>query len=131
MSENQQDTKAKVIGKINELKSNIENLISQVKVAEVKNSINAMVKDAQKDFNKLVDKDLEVVKNKLIKEKADIEKKAKKFFDNHKKELNSLQAKVEKLIKANSKKKPVAKVAATSAQKVKKIAKKARKVVKN
>lgn len=93
------DKKSKVIGKINEIKSNIETFISDVNVNEIKSSINVLVKDAQKDFNKLINKDLDSVKKKLQKEKADIEKKAKVFLEGHKKELNALQAKFDKLVK--------------------------------
>lgn len=97
-----EDTKTKVMGKINEIKSNIESFISEVNVNELKSSFNLMVKDAQKDLNKLIDKDLENVKKKLNKEKADFEMKAKKFLDGHKKELETLQAKFDKLVKATS-----------------------------
>lgn len=98
-----EETKNKVMGKINEIKSNIESFISDVNVHELKASFNNMVKDAQKDFNKLVEKDIESVRSKLQKEKADIEKKAKKFLDGHKKELSSLQGKIDKLMKAAGK----------------------------
>jgi hypothetical protein len=125
-----EETKNKVMGKINEIKSNIETFISDVNVSELKSSFNLMVKDAQKDFNKLVDKDLQIVKKKLNKEKADIEMKAKKFLDGHKKELDMLQSKFEKLMKATSslktKKGPtVAKAAAPITRKkvMKKVAK--------
>lgn len=124
-----EDTKAKVMGKINEIKSNIETFISDVNVNELKSSFNLMMKDAQKDFSKLVDKDLEVVKKKLQKEKADFEVKAKKFLESHKKELETLQAKFDKFVKATSKLKAkkgpaVSKDAPTSKKKViKKVAK--------
>lgn len=98
-----EETKNKVMGKINEIKTNIETFISDVNVNELKTSFNTMVKDAQKDFNKLVEKDLESVRGKLQKEKNDIEKKAKKFLDGHKKELNVLQGKIDKLMKAATK----------------------------
>ena len=56
--------------------------------------------------------------------KADIEKKAKKFLDGHKKELNTLQGKIDKLMKAAGKLKAknkgptAAKTAAPSKKKV-------------
>jgi hypothetical protein len=124
-----EDTKQKVMGKINEIKSNIESFVSDINVNELKASINSMVKDAQKDLNKLIDKDLDSVKRKLQKEKDDFEAKAKKFLDGHKKELTTLQAKFDKLVKATSKLKAkkgpkVAKDAPTSKKKViKKVAK--------
>jgi len=98
-----EETKNKVMGKINEIKSNIETFISDVNVSDIKSSINVMVKDAQKDFNKLVDKDLDNVKKKLQKEKDDFEAKAKKFLEGQKKELATLQAKFDKLVKATAK----------------------------
>lgn len=98
-----EETKKKVMGKINEIKSNIETFISDVNVSDLKASLNVMMKDAQKDFGKLVDKDLESVKKKLQKEKADFETKAKKFLDSHKKELALLQTNFDKLVRATSK----------------------------
>lgn len=132
-----EDAKNKVIGKINEIKSNIETFIADVNVNDLKASFNLMVKDAQKDFNKLVNKDLQDVKKKLQKERQDIEKKAKKFLDGHRKELDTLQAKLEKLIKSGSKvkgkKAPAtakAAVPATKKQVRKKVAKATKKVSK-
>jgi len=95
--------KNRVMGKINEIKSNIETFISDVNVNDLKSSFNLMVKDAQKDFNKLMNRDLEVLKKKLQKEKSDFESKAKKFLEGHKKELATLQSKVDKLIKSTAK----------------------------
>jgi vacuolar-type H+-ATPase subunit H len=100
MSEQQpQGQKEKVMGKINEIKKNVETFIADVNVNELKESLNTMVKDAQKDFNKLVDKDLGNLKSKFQKEKSVLEKKAKKFYDNHKKEISALQTKFDKLVK--------------------------------
>lgn len=124
-----EDTKTKVLGKINEIKENVQTFIKDVDVSEIKASLNAKVKEAQKDWNKLVDKDLADMKKKLQKEKAEVEKKAKQFLDGHKKELNALQAKLDKLVKSAKKVKPAAAPAkkATSKKAVKKIAKKATK----
>lgn len=119
------ETKNKVIGKINEIKSNVEEFLADVNVKDLKSSLNLLVQDAQKDFNKLVEKDLQTVKAKLQKERADIEKKAKKFLDGHKKELDGLQAKIEKLLKRNKAKAAPAKKATK-----KKVSKKVSKVVK-
>lgn len=124
-----------VMGKIKGIKSNIENLISDVNVSDLKKSINSMVKDAQKDFSKLVEKDLAEVKKKFQKEKSLIEKKvnstlnaelgkAKKFMQEQTKEIQSLQDKLEKLVKANAGKVSKKKAA------VKKATKKVAKVVK-
>ena len=104
MSETTQNKKEKVIGKFNEIKNNIETFIADVNVNDLKESLNTMVKDAQKDFSKLVDKDLGNLKTKFQKEKSLLEKKAKKFFDNHQKEISALQAKFDKMLKAAGKK---------------------------
>ncbi len=95
--------KNRVIGKINEIKSNIETFISDVNVNDIKSSFNLMVKDAQKDFHKLMEKDLENLKKKLQAEKSEFETKAKKFLDGHKKELAVLQSKIDKLVKSTAK----------------------------
>ncbi len=126
------DTKAKVLGKINELKSNVQTFINDVNVSEIKATLNAKVKEAQKDWNKLVDRDLQDMKKKLQKEKAEVEMKAKKFLDSHKKELNALQAKIDKLVKSAknvkapkaTKKAPTKKAIAKKVAKKKKVSKK-------
>jgi len=100
----QTSQKEKVMGKINEIKKNVESFIADVNVSELKETLNTMVKDAQKDFSNLVDKDLGALKKKFAKEKGDLEKKAKKFFDNHKKEISALQAKFDKMVKSSGKK---------------------------
>ena len=125
MSE-QSTQKEKVMGKINEIKSNIESAIASVNVNELKDSLNTMVKDAQKDISKLVDKDLGTLKSKFQKEKAVLEKKAKKFYENHKKEISALQTKFEKMVKASAKKPApkAAKAAAPVSAAKKKVAKK-------
>lgn len=115
MSE-QTTQKEKVMGKINEIKKNVETFIADVNVNELKESLNTMVKDAQKDFSSLVDKDLGVLKTKFAKEKSMLEKKAKKFYEGHKKEINALQAKFEKMVK-NAGKKPAPKVAKAAPKK--------------
>jgi len=124
MSEQQpQGQKEKVMGKINEIKKNVESFIADVNVNELKESLNTMVKDAQKDFNKLVDKDLGNLKSKFQKEKSVLEKKAKKFYDNHKKEISALQNKFENMVK-KAEKKPAAKAAPKVATTKKKVNKK-------
>ncbi|MFP5386345.1 MAG: hypothetical protein ACLGHN_09725 [Bacteriovoracia bacterium] len=118
-----EDKKKKVIDKINEIRANIESFIADVNINELKSSFNTMIKDAQKDINNLVDRDLENVKKKLQKEKVDLESKAKKFLEKQKKELATLQAKFDKLVKATSKlkgKKPAPTKPAPSKQSVKK-----------
>lgn len=116
--------------KLNEIKNKLEGFIAEVNVNELKESLNSMLKDTQKDFTKLVDKDLGQLKVKFNKEKAILEKKAKKFYDNHKKEIDGLQAKFDKLVKKNAatieKKVPAAKKAVTKdiSKKVSKVTKK-------
>ena len=129
MSE-QEDKKNKVIGKLNELKSNIGTFVADINVNDLKKSFNSMVKDAQKDFNKIASKDLEAVRKKLKKEKNDIEKKAKKFLEEHKKELGALQAKFDKLMRKKGKTAEAPKAAATTTKKkpTKKVAKAVKKV---
>jgi hypothetical protein len=82
------------------------------------------MKEAQKDWNKLVDRDLQDMKKKLQKEKAEVEVKAKKFLDSHKKELNALQSKIDKLVKSakNVKAAPAKKTTAKKATATKKVA---------
>ncbi len=121
-----EDTKNKVMGKINEIKSNIETFISDVNVSDLKSSFNLLVKDAQADLNKIIDRDLDNVKKKLQKEKEEFENKAKKFLESQKKELSSLQAKFDRIVKATAqlKKRPEPKAEATSKKRItKKVAK--------
>lgn len=117
-----EDTKTKVMGKINELKSNVQTFINDVNVQDIKASFNAKMKEAQKDWNKLVDRDLQDMKKKLQKEKAEVEMKAKKFLDSHKKELNTLQAKIDKLVKSAKAVKAPAKKATAKKATAKKVA---------
>lgn len=60
------------------------------------------LKFIEKDFKVLVEKDLEMVKKKLQQEKEDFENKAKKFLDSQKKELATLQTRIDNLVKATS-----------------------------
>ena len=116
-----EDTKTKVMGKINELKSNVQTFINDVDVTAIKATLNAKMKEAQKDWNKLVDRDLQDMKKKLQKEKAEVEAKAKKFLDGHKKELNALQSKIDKLVKSAKQMKAPAKKTTTKKAITKKV----------
>ncbi len=98
-----QETKNKVIGKINKIRANIESFISDVNVGDLKASINLLVKDAQTDFNRLLDKDVDAVRKRLQKEKEDFEAKARKFLEEQKKEFATLQEKLDTLVKATAK----------------------------
>jgi hypothetical protein len=127
----QQGQKEKVMGKINEIKKNVETFISDVNVNELKESLNTMVKDAQKDLSKLVDKDLGNLKSKYQKEKMALENKAKKFIEGHKKEITALQKKFEKMVKEAGKKTSTKKAAPSPKKKVaKKVAKAVKKTTK-
>ena len=95
-------TKKKVMGKFNEIKSNIETFIADVNFTDLKSNINLLMKDAQRDFNKLINRDLDTVKRKLQKEKEEFEAKAKKFLEAQKKEITQLQVKLDRLLKATS-----------------------------
>ncbi len=106
---NNNDRKAKMKEKFSELKGNIETFISDIKVDDLKKSFSMMVKEAQKEFNQLVDRDLEVMKKKLQEEKVEIEKKAKVFLEAQKKELRMVQEKLDQLMKKASKKAPASK----------------------
>lgn len=103
--------KQKVKEKLSELRSGINSFIADVNVDDLKKSFGSMMKEAQKDFNKLMDRDLENVKKVLKEEKADFEKKARNIMEANRKELDMLQGKFEKLVAAAKKatgKKPAA-----------------------
>ncbi len=126
-----EDKKTVVMGKLNEIRSNIESFVSDLNVNELKTHFNKLVQDAQKDFNRLVNKDLEQVKSKLQKEKEDVEKKAKKFLETYRRDVQNLQTRFEKLksatVKLNLKSKPAA---TTKKKATKKVAKATKKVAK-
>jgi hypothetical protein len=135
-SANHEESKGhSVMDQIKKVKSNIENFAKEANISQLQDSVKSVVKEAQKDFSKLVHKDLSDVKKKFEKEKAQIEKTlksvmnkemmhAKKFISAQKKEIAGLQSKLEKLV-ASKKKSSVPKKAAKKV--VKKAAKKASK----
>lgn len=132
MSESSQERTEKVKKKISEIKSNVETFIADIKVEDLRKSFTLMMKEAQRDFNKIVDQDLDKMKKKFHKEKVELEKKTKKFIDTQKKEIHVLQSKLETLLKKTGKKAPVKAKAAKKAVKkaVKKTAKKVSKATK-
>ena len=67
MSDSTQERKEKVKQKLTEIKTNVETFISDIKVDDLKKSFSLMMKEAQKDFNKIVDQDLEKMKKKFQK----------------------------------------------------------------
>lgn len=99
-----------VLDAIKNVKSTVEQFTSDKNLSQVKDTVKAtvkvMVKDAQRDFAALVNKDLAVVKKKFAQERTQLEKElkkqtavAKKFIDAQKKEIATLQARLEKLVK--------------------------------
>lgn len=118
-----------VLGAIENVKKNVQDNVKTVKdtvanLGQFKGQVKAMVKEAQGEFAKLVNKDLATAKKKFAAEKILLEKEvkkqtliAKKFIDAQKKEIASLQAKLEKIV-AMKKKAPAKKA-------TKKVAKKA------
>ena len=131
MSENEsQQSSNPVLGAIENVKSKVETLVSDVNVGQLKNQVKSLVKEAQADFTKLVNKDLAAAKKKIAAEKALLEKEvkkqsalAKKFIATQKKEIAALQSKLEKLVAA--KKKAPAKKAPAKKAVAKKVTKKA------
>lgn len=131
MQEN--DTSAHpVIDALKNVKSTVENLTSDKNVAQVKDTVKSLIKEAQKDFSSLVNKDLALVKKKIAQERAQFDKEikkqkaaAKKFIEAQKKEISNLQARLEKMVKSSKGgAKKVAKKAPTTRKAVKKVAKK-------
>lgn len=118
-----------VLGAIENVKKNVQDNVKTVKdtvanIGQFKGQVKAMVKEAQGEFAKLVNKDLAIAKKKFAAEKVLLEKEvkkqtliAKKFIDAQKKEIATLQAKLEKIV-AMKKKAPAKKA-------TKKVAKKA------
>lgn len=128
-----------VMDALKNVKTTVENFTSDKNIAQVKNTVKNMVKDAQKEFSALVSKDLANVKKKFAAEKASLDKEikkqstiAKKFIATQKKEVAALQARLEKLVamkkKMPAKKKTTAKKAtakkATAKRATKKTARK-------
>lgn len=99
-SQNSGNKKNKMKDRFKEIRSNVESFISDINVDDLKKSFGMMMKDAENDFNKLVNKDLETMKKKLQEEKADFEQKAKKFMAEHQKELDGIQSKFKQFVAA-------------------------------
>jgi hypothetical protein len=114
------------------VKHTVENLATDKGVAQVKDTVKGLIKDARNDFSALVNKDLALVKKKFAQERANLDKElkkqseaARKFIAAQKKEIAMLQAKLEKLVssKKGAAKKTTKKVPATR-KAVKKVTKK-------
>lgn len=128
----QENDSNSVMDALKNVKTTVENLATDKGVTQVKDTVKGLIKDAQKDFSALVNKDLALVKKKFAQERAMLDKElkkqsdaARKFIAAQKKEIAGLQAKLEKLV--NSKKgtaKKTTKKAPTTRKAVKKVTKK-------
>jgi len=103
--------KNEIFSSWNELSKNIKSYLQLSKIEEAQNEVRQLVTNLQKDFNKIVDKDVAILKKRFLKEKKEIEnllnktvsteiKKAQKYVDSQKRELIRLQKKLEKYIKS-------------------------------
>ncbi len=110
----------------NKVKQELHNFVKEKKIKEIQSSVKAFVKNAKKDFDGLVGKDLTVIKKKFSDEKKQLEKlvdkviqsevkKAKSFVDVQKKELNKLQKKVEGFVRVSKTQKKTARRATPKA----------------
>ena len=95
-----------VLDALKNVKTTVEQFTSDKNLAQVKDTVKAtvkvMVKDAQRDFAALVNKDLAVVKKKFAQERAQLDKElkkqtaaAKKFIATQKKEISALQSRLD------------------------------------
>ncbi|HAZ11784.1 MAG: hypothetical protein A2X86_07975 [Bdellovibrionales bacterium GWA2_49_15] len=94
----------------NKVKQELHNFVKEKKIKEIQSSVKAFVRNAKKDFNGLVGKDLVDIKKKFNDEKKQLEtlvdkviqaevKKARHFVDIQKNELSKLQKKVEGFVR--------------------------------
>lgn len=130
-----------VLSNWNSLKKEVQKYVNEKKIKEMQTTVTKFVKNAGKDLNKTIDKDIHIVKKKFNDEKKQLEnlidkmiqteiKKAKKFVADQKKEINRLQKKLENLIPAKKKttkkttKKKTTKKKVTKKKTTKKVAKK-------
>ena len=128
-----ENVKNNVKENVKTVKNTVENLTSDANIKQIKASVRKLVQDAQKDFSKLVDKDVAAAKKKFNAEKVLLDKEvkkqtlaAKKFIATQKKEVAALQSRLEKLVGATKKK---AKAAPAKKATAKKVVKKATKKV--
>ncbi len=119
-----ENVKNNVKENVKTVKNTVENLTSDANIKQIKASVRKLVQDAQKDFSKLVDKDVAAAKKKFNAEKVLLDKEvkkqtlaAKKFIATQKKEVAALQARLEKLV-GNTKKKAKAPAKKATAKKV-------------
>lgn len=98
------------LGNIGKLKSEIEGVLTQNNsLAEAKKSVEEFVKQTETELKNVVEKDLPMLASRLKKERESLEskvekiiskemKKAQDFAKNHQKELEGLQKKVEAML---------------------------------
>jgi hypothetical protein len=134
-----QKNKQQIIDSLKAFKGNVDTFLKENNLKDLQASVEKLIKDAQKDLNTVIDKDIKVFKKKFMSEKKAIESlvnseinKAKKFVATQKKEFTKLAQKLETLIPEKAKqatKKAKAKVAKKVVKKTsKKIVLKAEKV---
>jgi len=128
-----ENVKNNVKENVKTVKDTVGTLTSEANIKQIKASVKKLVQDAQKDFSKLVDKDVAAAKKKFNAEKVLLDKEvkkqtlaAKKFIATQKKEVAALQSRLEKLVGATKKK---AKAAPAKKATAKKVVKKATKKV--
>lgn len=131
-----ENVKNNVKENVKTVKNTVETFTSEANIKQIKASVRKLVQDAQKDFSKLVDKDVAAAKKKFNAEKVLLDKEvkkqtlaAKKFIATQKKEVAALQARLEKLVGNTKKKAAPAKKATAKKATAKKVVKKATKKV--
>ena len=99
----------------NDLSKNIKSFLQLNKIEEAQSEVRNLIQNLQKDFNKIVDKDVASLKKRFLKEKKEIEgllnktinseiKKAQTYVDSQKRELLRLQKKLENFIRSEKSK---------------------------
>ena len=97
------------------LKKNLSKSVKENKYQEVQKQVRNFFKDSQTNINRKVDKDVDSIKRKFLKEKNNIEKildvalnkeikRVTSFIDAQKKELDKLQKLIQKFSKKTKKK---------------------------
>ncbi len=130
------------LGNIGKLKTEIEGVLTQNNsLAEAKKSVEEFVKQTETELKNVVEKDLPKLAARLKKERESLEnkvekiiskemKKAQDFAKNHQKDLEGLQRKVEGMLEKRGINLPEGLSAKKSAKKADKKAKSAKKTVK-
>lgn len=136
----------KIIKSFSDIKKELNGLKLKTNLGDAQKRVEKLIKNAEKDFKKLIENNIPDVMKKFQEEKAQIEimvdkiikeeiKKAKSFVASQKKELSKLQKKLEGILKTKkatkgkktTKKKTTRKVAAPSKKNLVKKAKRTKK----